>query len=449
MSGSNLSTASPPPGYRLDRRLGAGGMGVVYLADDLRLRRRVAVKLLSAPLAQDEEFRRRFLAESRLAASLDHPCVVPIYEAGEAGGVLFISMRYVEGSDLKALLRGGALSAERTVRVCAQIADALDFAHARGLVHRDVKPSNVLLDSRYHVYLADFGLSRMMAEPQAGEPGVLGTVDYVAPEQLRGQAVDGRADQYSLACLFYECLVGQPPFAGSTDAAILFAHLEAEPPAPLGLGVVMQTALAKEPEDRYRNCGEFVVAAAQALGISEDARSRLSRLEFGLDGLVCPFKGLAFFDRSDANYFCGRERVVSELVARAGDSTLVGILGPSGIGKSSLLRAGVLPALSAGVLPGGDRWRQVLLRPGEHPVAELRRVLGGNGLSATLARLAPGEGIVLAVDQLEEVFTACESEEERAGFFEELAEAVRDPDRRALVLTSLRADFWLSGHDRR
>ena len=440
MSSPDLSVGSERLGYRVEGLLGRGGMGVVYLAEDLRLRRRVALKLLSPSLAENEGFRERFLAESKLAASLDHPGVVPIYEAGDGTGFLFIAMRYVEGSDLKALLRDGPLSAERTIGVCAQVADALDFAHGRGLVHRDVKPSNVLLDGRDHVYLADFGVTKRLGEPQAVEPRMLGTIDYVAPEQIRGEKIDGRADQYSLGCLFYECLTGEPPFARSTDAAVLFAHLEEQPPALPGLEVVMQTALAKEPEDRYGTCAELVVAAAEALGMGERARSRA--LPFLLGGMVCPFKGLAFFDRSDAEYFCGRERVVSEVVSRLAASTLVGILGPSGIGKSSLLRAGVLPALSAGVLPGSAGWRQVLLRPGEHPCGELTRVLGGERLDAALARLAGGERIVVAIDQLEELFTACEREQERTAFLEQLATAAHDHDQRALVLGSLRADFY-------
>jgi predicted Ser/Thr protein kinase len=181
VSVSDLSVGSELLGYRVEGLLGRGGMSVVYLAEDLRLRRRVALKLLAPQLVEDPGFRERFLAESELAASLDHPCVVPIYEAGEADGRLFIAMRYVEGSDLKGLLRDGPLAAERTVRVCAQVADALDFAHERGLVHRDVKPSNVLLDARDHVYLADFGLTKRLAEPSVVEPGLFGTIDYVAP----------------------------------------------------------------------------------------------------------------------------------------------------------------------------------------------------------------------------------------------------------------------------
>jgi YVTN family beta-propeller protein len=249
-------------------------MSVVYLAEDLRLRRKVALKLLAPRLAEDEAFRKRFLVESELAASLDHPSVVPIYAAGEAGDGLFISMRYVEGSDLKELLRNGPLAPERTVAVCAQVAEALDFAHERGLVHRDVKPSNVLLDGRGHVYLADFGLTKRLAEPGAVESGLFGTIDYVAPEQIRGEEVDGRADVYSLGCLLYECQVGEPPFRRSTDAAALFAHLEEEPAAPPGLEHVIPKALAKEREHRYGTCAELIEAAREALGLGEPPRPR-------------------------------------------------------------------------------------------------------------------------------------------------------------------------------
>jgi YVTN family beta-propeller protein len=249
-------------------------MSVVYLAEDLRLKRKVALKLLAPALAEDEAFRERFLVESELAASLDHPNVVPIYAAGAADERLFIAMRYVEGSDLKELLREGPLAAERTVRLCAQVAEALDFAHERGLVHRDVKPSNVLLDAREHVYLADFGLTKRLAEPHGVEPGLFGTIDYIAPEQIRGEGLDGRADVYSLGCLLYECLAGEPPFRRATDAAALFAHLEEEPPPLPGLDEVIGKALAKEPDDRYATCAELIEEAREALGLGEPPRPR-------------------------------------------------------------------------------------------------------------------------------------------------------------------------------
>jgi serine/threonine protein kinase len=209
-------------GYRLEELLGRGGMGVVYRARDLALDRNVALKILSPELAQDERFRERFLIESRLAASIDHPNIIPVYDAGEVAGELYIAMRYVDGSDLKRLLTQGALPKERAVAIVSQVAAALDAAHERGLVHRDIKPSNVLLDERGHAYLAGFGLSRRLGEPGAalGAAQSLGTIDYVSPEQIRGDQVDGRADLYSLGCLLHECLSGKY-LTYSTDPAFL------------------------------------------------------------------------------------------------------------------------------------------------------------------------------------------------------------------------------------
>ena len=264
--------------YRIEAVLGRGGMSVVYLAEDLRLKRRVALKLLTPALAEDERFRDRFLRESELAASLDHANVIPIYEAGEADGSLFIAMRYVEGSDLKALLRDGPLSQERAVLLAGQVAAALDTAHERGLVHGDVKPSNVLIDGRGHAYLADFGLTKRVTDERpaaGGEAQLMGTIDYVSPEQIRGDGVDGRADVYSLGCLLYECLSGRQPFKRGNDAAILYAHLEDKPPATdTAADPVLTRALAKSPDDRYQTCGDLAEAARQALGVAAPRRSR-------------------------------------------------------------------------------------------------------------------------------------------------------------------------------
>jgi YVTN family beta-propeller protein len=274
-------------------------MSVVYAAEDLRLHRKIALKLIAEEFAGDERFRDRFLAESELAASLDHPNVVPIYEAGEAEGVLFIAMRYVEGGDLKELLKDGALAPERAVDFCEQIAGALDAAHARGLVHRDVKPSNVLLDASDHAYLADFGLTRRLSDqaPAFGSNLSLGTPAYVAPEQIEGKEVDGRADQYSLACLLYECLAGAPPFRRPSDAAVLFAHLDAEPPTLPNLEDVIPRALAKDPAGRFSTCREFVDACGESLGIAAPRRPLWSRapVVVGLAGIAAVTAGVLVF----------------------------------------------------------------------------------------------------------------------------------------------------------
>ncbi|MGH2824396.1 MAG: serine/threonine-protein kinase, partial [Thermoleophilaceae bacterium] len=186
-------------GYRVEALLGRGGMGVVYRATDLSLKRPVALKLIAPDHAEDERFRARFLREPELAASLDHPHVIPIYEAGEHQGQLYLAMRFVEGSDLKSVLeREGKLSPQRALAVLAQVAGALDAAHKRGLVHRDVKPANVLLDEEGHVYLTDFGITKQLGGDSTDTGRVMGTLDYLAPELIRGDPVDGRTDCYAL-----------------------------------------------------------------------------------------------------------------------------------------------------------------------------------------------------------------------------------------------------------
>ena len=277
-------------GYLTEELVGRGGMGEVYRALDVRLRRPVALKVLSAELAEDQRFRERLLRESRLAASLDHPNVVPIYEAGEQDGRLFIAMRYVPGRDLKALLRrGGALEPERTIAIAEQVAGALDAAHRAGLVHRDVKPSNVLLDTEQeqeHCYLADFGLTQSATEQGPTDGQLMGTVAYVSPEQIRGDKVDGRADQYSLACLIFECLTGTVPYGARSDVAAIFAHLEEPIPEaserratlPAAMDAVLRRGMAKDPDERFESCGALVAAGAHALGIRPAARPGRSRL---------------------------------------------------------------------------------------------------------------------------------------------------------------------------
>ncbi|WP_129305931.1 serine/threonine-protein kinase [Streptomyces sp. L2] len=269
-------------GYEVQRELGRGGMAVVYRARDLRLERTVALKLLAPEMARNDTFRRRFTHESRVAAAIDHPHIVPIFEAGETDGVLYIAMRYVSGLDLRALLdREGALPVDTALRIAGQVASALDAAHQHDLVHRDVKPGNILVaegtDSAHpeHIYLTDFGLTKkslsLTGFTTVGE--FVGTLDYVAPEQISGRPVDGRCDLYSLACVVFEVLTGGPPFVRDEDIALLWAHQYDSPPAvsevrpglPPALDDVLARALAKVPEDRFDSCLEFVGALRSAL----------------------------------------------------------------------------------------------------------------------------------------------------------------------------------------
>ena len=277
-----MTAGSRIAGYLLEEQIGQGGMAVVFRALDLRLKRQVALKILAPVLAADGAFRQRFIRESQLAAAVDDPHIIPVFEAGEASGVLFIAMRLVRGGDVGTLVRrGGPLLPSRAAAIIAPVAAALDAAHEAGLVHRDVKPANMLLDTRSgrpeHVYLSDFGLSKaeLAGSTLTGTGQFLGTLDYSAPEQIEGRPVDGRADQYALASAAFELLTGSPPFQRDDAMAIMHAHISQPPPGltsrrpdfPRAADAVVARALAKVPADRYGSCREFSEALRTAFGI--------------------------------------------------------------------------------------------------------------------------------------------------------------------------------------
>jgi serine/threonine-protein kinase len=270
-------------GYRIEALLGRGGMSVVYRAENARLGNKVALKLLAESLADDESFRERFVRESRTAATLNHPNIVTIYDAGDWEGVLYIAMRWVE-EDLKAhLRREGPLAPDHALAVAAQVGSALDAAHARGLLHRDVKPANILLEPAEPggppiAYLADFGLTKHL-ESRSGITAsgqFVGTIDYMSPEQIEGREVDSRTDIYSLGCVIFESLAGGTPFRRETEVAVLWAHMREDPPPlsavrpelPRELDGVLAKAMAKSPEDRYRSCRELIADLRHALGVA-------------------------------------------------------------------------------------------------------------------------------------------------------------------------------------
>jgi hypothetical protein len=267
--------------YSLRAVLGRGGMSVVFEAENPRLGSTIALKVISPELSADDLFRSRFLKESRVAASLNHPHVIPIYDAGPCGELLYIAMRFVAGSDLRAVLKAdNHLSPEQALLLVDQTGRALDAAHRHGLVHRDVKPANILIERGAsgepdHVYLADFGITKhaMSRSGLTATGEFVGTIDYIAPEQIRGQTVDGRADIYSLGCVLYQALTGQVPFAKDLDAAVIWAHVEelpiapsaVRPDLPAGIDDVIARALAKDPDDRFATCRDFLLAAYAAV----------------------------------------------------------------------------------------------------------------------------------------------------------------------------------------
>jgi serine/threonine protein kinase len=261
-------------GFRIESVLGRGGMSVVYVAEQMRLSRKVALKVLTTELAWDEQFRERFVRESHIAATIDHPNIIPIYDAGEADGLLYIAMRFVQGPDLREILKRGFLGVGRTIFLIEQLASALDAAHAHALVHRDVKPGNILLEENTdHAYLTDFGVAKQTTARGLTSTGhFLGTVEYAAPEQIEGGPVDARTDVYALGCVLYECLTGSPPYEHGTEHAVLHAHLVDPPPSvtrlrpelPQAFDGVIASAMAKAPDDRFNSCGELAHAARAA-----------------------------------------------------------------------------------------------------------------------------------------------------------------------------------------
>src|SRR4051794_17742315 len=275
-------------GYKIEALAGRGGMGVVFRAEHLPLSRQIALKVLTADLAGNRSFRQRFIREAQTAAALDHPNIVPVFDAGEFNGLLYIAMKFIDGVDLGNVLDAeDRLTPQRTVDLLAEVADALDVAHGAGLVHRDEKPGNVLVDN-VRSYLTDFGLTKRIASRTAltAAGRTVGTAAYLAPEQIRGQDVDARTDIYAFGCVLYECLTGDVPFSRDTDMAVLWAHLEQdpEPPSsrlaelPKGLDAVFAKALAKRKEDRFASCGELMRAVAEVTNSNRPESSSRNRI---------------------------------------------------------------------------------------------------------------------------------------------------------------------------
>jgi predicted ATPase/predicted Ser/Thr protein kinase len=445
-------------GYRVERMLGRGGMGVVYRATQLSLKRTVALKLLSPELQADETFRARFRQEAELLASLEHPHVLPLYEAGEQDGLLFLAMRYVEGEDLGALLAAGPLRLERACRIAGQLAAALQAAGERGLVHRDVKPANVLLTGKEgdeHAYLTDFGLARSLEGRGLTRTGeFLGSVDYLAPEQIEHGKADSRSDIYALGCLLYACLTGSPPFAREQEAATLWAHLNAEPPRatelhpelPAALDDVIAAALAKDPGQRHQTAGELAHALDEALAGKAPAAPRARK------GAAKPKINLPL----PATPFLGRARELADVGALLirDDLRLLTLTGPGGTGKTRLALE------AASVLgehyPEGIWW--VPLAPLGDPslvLATVAQVLGTKreltkhiGTKRLLLLLDNFEHLMEAAAELGAVLAACPNitvlvtSRERlqlAGEHEYAVPPLAPPDGVALFLTRTRA----------
>jgi WD40 repeat protein/serine/threonine protein kinase len=495
LDASELPTLTPPPsmeeigsddlsgraihGYALAERIGKGGMGSVYRAVQPNVEREVAIKIILPAYANHPDFVRRFEAEAQLVARLEHPHIVPLYDYWREPGVAYLIMRLLRGGNLQNMLAQGPLPLETAAHIFGQTCSALNAAHRIGVIHRDLKPANVLLDEDNNAYLADFGIAKNISNPdlenltQADQ--LVGTPQYMSPEQFYSPTISPQSDIYCLGILLYEMLSGALPFAGPTPLDLIQQHMNNPTPPlsarrtglPKQLDQVLARATAKRPEDRYEDALTFFKEFQQAVGGALDMQSvTMYRPEDDSSfSPANPFKGLQAFSEADAENFFGREALVQQLLARLGEggelSSFLAVIGPSGSGKSSVVRAGLLPALRRGGLPNSENWFIVDMLPGRHPFEEFEASLlrvavnppehllsqlkdGNRGLLRTVRRILPADPsveLVLVIDQFEEIFTLVEDEAERALLLESLATAVLDERSRLRVIITLRADF--------
>ena len=454
-------------GYELGEELGRGSFGLVYRAYQPAVGRDVAIKIIPGRYADDADFIRRFEAEARTIAHLEHPQIVPLYDYWREPGHAYLVMRYLRGGNLSTPVQW---SLAQVAHIVDQVAAALHYAHQNGIIHRDVKPANVLLDTDGNAYLADFGLARLFG-PGDGLPlseSLSGTPEFLSPEQARGEATSPLSDQYSLGLLIYQTLTGAPPFRADSLLHLIEMHLRQPLPAaralrpdvPAAVDAVLAKATAKQAADRFADVGAFAQAFRAA---AEGQPALLIPLQPPAD-MLNPYKGLLAFTEADSELFFGRAALTNRLVARLSapeGSRFLAVVGPSGSGKSSLVKAGLVPALRAGAIPGSEKWFVVDMIPGPHPFEELETALlrvavnppdslveqlptDEGGILRAVRRCLPGSGaeLLLIIDQFEEMFTLVADRAVAARFLDGLTAAVNDPDSPLRVILSLRADFY-------
>lgn len=465
-------------GYELQEQIGEGGYGVIHRALQPVIGREVAIKIIRQKYANNPDFIRRFEAEAQLVARLEHPYIVPLYDYWRDPQGAYLVMRYMRQGSLLTALQAGPWPPQRAAGLLEQVAGALAVAHQRGVIHRDIKPGNILLDEAGNAYLADFGIAKDLTreEPLTAAGTVLGTLDYVSPEQILGEAVTPQTDIYSLGAVLYETLTGEKPFGGAI-ANLLQSHLnEPLPPvtaslpqAPVAIDAVLQKATDKTPANRYASVLALAEAFRRAVhGQQPETVGELRPTRPALAEIYNPYKGLRAFQEADAADFFGRDALVQQLLDRLDgaavghDGRFLAIVGPSGSGKSSVVKAGLIPALRDGALPGSENWFVAEMTPGRRPFESLELALwsvavepppdlvepmrrDASGLLRTIRRIlpdTPGGQLLLLVDQFEELFTLVEEEEERTFFLNSLLTAISAPRSPLRLLVTLRADFY-------
>ena len=455
-------------GYEIGARIGSGAFAVVHSAVQPGIEREVAIKIIRSELADSPEFVRRFEQEARIVAAVEHPHVVPLYDYWRRPGAAYLVMRLLRGGSVEDALRArGPFSQRATADLLRTVGGALEAAHRKGVVHRDVRPANILLDEDGTAYLADFGIA-MPASVTSGDV-VAPSVAYASPELLRGETAGVAADVLSLGVTTFELLTGRLPFADSDDYAELVRRQLSEPlpsaratrtDLPARVDDILARATAKAPDDRHANVAALVEELVDVLDVSVPTR-RNRELPGARPGEAIdnPYVGLQAFEERDADHFYGRESLVTEMVEAVTDHPFVVLVGPSGSGKSSVVRAGLVPALRRGAVAGSDRWfitgmmpggdpidalETALLRVAVNPPASLREQLAEpGGLLRAVKRVLPDDGteLLVVVDQFEELFTMT-SAAEQDRFLTELAAAITAPGSPLHVVATLRADHY-------
>ena len=457
-------------GYQIHEQIGAGGFGAVYKAYQPIIEREVAIKVILAEFANQPEFIRRFEAEAQLIARLEHSNIVPLYDYWRDPEGAYLVLRWLRGGSLTSVLEVNPYSPNDAAQLLDQIGAALAIAHRNNVVHRDIKPDNILLDEDNNAYLTDFGISTIVGHtPDDGE-GVSGTIRYIAPEQLREEPDAITIDIYSLGIVMFEVLTGQHPFEEHTNAEIVMKHLTDPLPdlhtvrsdLPQALTDVIHKATEKEPADRYQSTQEMAIAFRQAITpASALDMDMLGDWQIDVGALVNPFKGLRAFQEADASDFFGRQTLINSLVDTLENNRFVTVIGPSGSGKSSAVRAGLIPTLREGSIEGSENWFIADMTPGTNPFEELATALLGvtsspaiplmqlfrsnsNGISEAIKLSLPSSDaqLVLIIDQFEEVFTLVDNEEDRVQFLNGLLNAVNDSESCIRLVITMRADFY-------
>lgn len=469
--------AQPPQqvkGYELYEELGKGGFGMVYRAHQPLIGREVAIKVILPLYANQPSFIRSFESEAQLIARLEHPHIVPLFDYWRDNEGAYLVMRYLRGGSLRERIQQHRLQPDQTSRIVLQMASALALAHRNGIVHRDVKPHNVMMDAEGNAYLTDFGIARPTANVDADEEGMFaGSPAYAAPEVLAEGLASPQSDMYALGIMVYEMLAGKHPFDSPTFTSLLSAQfndplplLPMELELPASVNDVLQKATAKNPAERY---GDILALALALQTVLLGDTVYITDIDTG--HLRNPYKGLAAFIEADANDFFGREELVATLLERLrptppqdqtppANTHFLAVVGPSASGKSSVVQAGLLPAIRDGALPGSDGWFIVQIEPDDRPVANIHDALlsiashppadletrlrtDADSLNAVVSEILGRDShLLIVIDNFEETFTLTQDEDERLHYMRLLTNAVTAPQSRVHVIVVLRADYY-------